>query len=338
MAFDYFYGRQAEQYQFYRIPKLLITDERFCYISADAKLLYGLMLDRAALSAQNGWFDEENRVYIVYTLEQIMADLHCANQKATKLLKELEDSKTGLIKRKKQGLGKPALIYVMNFASDLDHEGSHVQTHENHDSEEIVTQDSWNSHVQTHENHDSGLMTSMTQDSWKSHGNNTDKNNTDNNQTDPIYLSGTDLPSCAVPAGDQDAMDEMERRQTYKAYFEDKLDIESLSKYYKWQTGRIAEIVDLCTEVMCSHAKTIRIGGEDRPLAVVQSRFMKLDFDHAQYVMECLDKNTTDVRNIKAYMLTTLYNAPITIDSYYQARVNHDLYGGAPKQEGEWYQ
>ena len=109
MQFDYFYGQQAEQYSFYRIPKLLITSDLFWNISADAKLLYGILLDRMNLSAKNGWLDEKGRVYIIYTLEETMAALNCGNQKATKLFNELE-KKCGLIERKRQGLGKPMHI------------------------------------------------------------------------------------------------------------------------------------------------------------------------------------------------------------------------------------
>ena len=91
MEYDYFYGPEdAEQYQFYRIPKLLITGERFKDISVEAKLLYGLMLDRLSLSMKNGWFDEDNRVYIIYKIENVMEDMRCGNQKAVKLLAELE--------------------------------------------------------------------------------------------------------------------------------------------------------------------------------------------------------------------------------------------------------
>lgn len=333
MAFDYFYGRQAEQYQFYRIPKLLITDGRFSNISADAKLLYGLMLDRAALSAQNGWFDEENRVYIIYTVTQIMADLHCANQKAAKLLKELEGKNAGLIQRKRQGLGKPDLIYVMNFASDINDPEMPSDNPEKPDSDG-TSPDVWKSHFQTCENHTSGDVNITSAEMWKSHGNNTDIKQTDSNQTDPIHLSAEAVDNHPAPVEKDDGMDEMDRRQKYKKFFEKKLDVESLKTYYKWETGRIDEIVDLMVEVMCSHAKTIRIGGEDRPLAVVQSRFMKLDYNHALYLMECMDENVADVRNIKAYMLTALYNAPITIDSYYRAKVNHDMFGYDANQGG----
>ena len=112
--YDYFYGAEAEQFSFYRIPKVLFTEERFRSVSAEAKVLYGLLLDRMSLSCKNGWLDKEGRVYIIFTIEEVMTALGCADQKAGKLLHELE-SKCRLIERKRQGLGKPNLIYVKNF-------------------------------------------------------------------------------------------------------------------------------------------------------------------------------------------------------------------------------
>ena len=83
MAFDYFYGQEdAEQFLFYRIPKTLITGEEFREVSVEAELLYGLMLDRLSLLMKNGWFDDQNRAYTIYTVEDIMSDLQCGNQKA----------------------------------------------------------------------------------------------------------------------------------------------------------------------------------------------------------------------------------------------------------------
>lgn len=112
--YDYFYGAEAEQFSFYRIPKVLFTEERFRSVSAEAKVLYGLLLDRMSLSCKNGWLDKEGRVYIIFTIEEVMTALGCADQKAGKLLHELEN-KCRLIERKRQGLGKPNLIYVKNF-------------------------------------------------------------------------------------------------------------------------------------------------------------------------------------------------------------------------------
>lgn len=115
-TYDYFYGTQAEQFTFYRLPKVLITDPRFKKVSSDAKILYGVMLERMSLSMKNQWIDEYNRVYIIFTLEDIMETFACGERKAGYLLSEL-DTKTGigLVEKKRQGLGKPNLLYLKNF-------------------------------------------------------------------------------------------------------------------------------------------------------------------------------------------------------------------------------
>lgn len=118
LQLDYYYGIEAEQFSFYRVPRLLIKDERFKKLSSDAKLLYGLMLDRMSLSMKNEWFDEDNRAYIIYTIDSIMEDLGCGKEKAVKVLAELDSVKgIGLVEKVRRGLGKPDIIYVKNFAS-----------------------------------------------------------------------------------------------------------------------------------------------------------------------------------------------------------------------------
>ncbi len=115
--FDYYYGIEAEQFSFYRIPRLLIKDERFKGLSSDAKLLYGLMLDRMSLSKKNGWLDEENRVYIFYGVEEVAEDLCCSKATCSKILAELDNKNgIGLIERKRRGLGRLDMIYVKRFA------------------------------------------------------------------------------------------------------------------------------------------------------------------------------------------------------------------------------
>lgn len=167
MTLDYFYGAQADQFAFYRIPKALFTDERFKSISAEAKILYGILLDRMSLSRKNGWLDEQGRVFIIFTLEEVMEAIGCADQKATKLLNEL-DSKAGLIERKRQGLGKPNLIFVKNFVDNS--AGSIPPAPE--------------SRIKTRENHDSADVNFTTPESRKSRGSNTDSNYTDLSQTE----------------------------------------------------------------------------------------------------------------------------------------------------------
>lgn len=310
MGFDYFYGRGTEQYAFYQVPKILITDDQFADITTDAKLLYSLMLDRSALSAKNGWLDENGKVYIYYTLEQIMTDMHCANQKATKLLKELETK--GLIERKKRGQGKVTRIYVRDFATGLHGDGNgerQIETHENHDS-------------QTHENRESRDVKITSPDSWKSCTNNTHINNIDMRKTDPINLSA----ESANPGEKVVRMDDpMRIRKQYEDYLMEKLRIDVLIQNNPCDVGRINEIFNLMLDVLCSTAKTIRISGDDKPIDVVRAQFMKIDSGHMEYILDCFKHQITDIRNVKQYLLATIYNAPLTIDHYYTSKVNYDM-------------
>ena len=115
---DYFYGDESKEFSYFRIPRLLITHQRFKNISVEAKLLYGLLLDRMGLSEEHGWYDEDGRVFIYYTVEEIADDLCCGRDKAMKLLAELDKTKgAGLIERVRQGQGKPTKIYVKRFTT-----------------------------------------------------------------------------------------------------------------------------------------------------------------------------------------------------------------------------
>lgn len=117
MDYEYFYSPESEGFSFYRVPRLLVTGEEYRQVSVEAKLLYGMLLDRMGLSARNGWYDGENRVYIYYTIEEICRDFNCGHDKAGKLLAELDSRKgIGLIERVRQGQGRPARIYVKRFA------------------------------------------------------------------------------------------------------------------------------------------------------------------------------------------------------------------------------
>lgn len=117
MEFDYFYGQEAQLFSFYKVPKVLYTEECFADMTSNAKILYSILLDRMNLSAKNSWFDEEGRVFIIFTIHEIVKSINCSERKAVQLMNELEG--IGLIERKKQGLCKPNLIYVKNFISVL---------------------------------------------------------------------------------------------------------------------------------------------------------------------------------------------------------------------------
>lgn len=308
MGFDYFYGRGTEPFAFLQVPRVLIEDERFADITTDAKFLYSFMLNRSFLSARSGWLDDAGRVYIYYTLEQIMADMHCANQKGTKLLKELE--KAGLIERQKQGQGKATRIYVKDFSTGLHGDGNRKnQTHENHDS-------------QTHENRESRDVKITRPDSWKSCTNNTHINNTDMRKTDPINLSA-ELANPGEKVGRMD--DPMRIRKQYEDCLREKLSIDVLIQNNPCDVGRINEIFNLMLDVLCSTAKTIRVSGDDKPIDVVRAQFMKIDSGHMEYILDCFKHQITDIRNVKQYLLATIYNAPLTIEHYYTSKVNYDM-------------
>lgn len=295
-VFPFHYGNEAESYTFYRVPKVLFTEKLFCHLSTDAKLLYGLLLDRMQLSLKNGWLDAEGKVFIYFTVENIMGALDCGNKKAGGLLAELDDKRgIGLITRVRQGLGKPDRIYV----------------------HKCIVPEMSKGHVQTCQNDMSGNVKTAGQEMSKRHANNTDISNTDSKETDRI--------GSAVGIGyDGGAMEE---RDAYRNYFMEQCSFEALKLSCPFDSRVLDEILELLVDVCSSHQKTIRISGDDKPIQVVKSRFMKLDSEHIQYVLTCFKGNTTKVRNIKQYLLASLYNAPMTIDSYYTALVHHDMYG-----------
>ena len=296
--YDYFYGAEAEQFSFYRIPKVLFTEERFKSISAEAKVLYGLLLDRMSLSAKNGWLDEKGRVYIIFTIEDIMASMGCANQKAGKLLYELE-SNSHLIERRRQGLGKPNLIYVKNFVLPSE---SQFKKCENHDSGDVIITD---------------------QESLKSHTNNTENNNTDFSDTDSFLFTSFRKDHEREPK-----RSEADQRDKYRNLIMENISYETLLLDFPYDRDTLSEILELMVDVVCTTKSTVRISGDDKPAEVVKSQFLKLDSEHIRFVMDGLKENTTRIRNMRQYLLATLYNAPLTIGNYYRSLVKHDMSRG----------
>lgn len=317
--FDYYYGNEAEQFTFYRIPKVLFTDSTFKGISLEAKLLYGIMLDRMSLSVKNRWIDENNRVYIIFTIQEIMQLMGCADQKATKLLKELDTNKgIGLIERKRQGLGKPDIIYVKNFILN-----TQLQNRENHESRqvEITSQESLKSQDKNRDNHSSEIVNITNQEPRKSRTNNTDINNTEYSDTEIISH-----PICSKPVEEpsSDTIRWIDKCKSYKDLIKKNIDYDIIkAQYGAW----LDEIILIMTDVVCSRSPTIRINKQDYPTDVVKSRFLKITSQHIEYIHDSLKDNTSNVRNIRAFLITTIYNSLETIDNFYSAKVNHDLYG-----------
>ena len=332
IEFDYFYGEESQQFAFYRIPKILVKDERFKKLSSDAKLLYGLMLERMSLSMKNGWLDGQNRAYIIYTIEQIGEDLGIGRDKAIKILSDLDSRKgIGLVERIRRGQGKPDIIYVKNFvvleqteqklkgvAVEQTDQKSEKSTSESRQNPEVGNSDFKKSEKSTSRNREIRLL-----EVGNSDPNYTDKNYTDMSYPDSIHLSIRDSED-TMPKTDV-LMDEID---AYIQIIRENIDYDNRKNYVGYHDWDIyEELYQLICETVCVKRETVRIAGEDYPYQLVKSRFLKLNSMHLDYVIECMKHTTSKVGNIKAYMLTTLYNAPGTINHYYQQEVQHDLYG-----------
>ena len=282
---DYFYGQSSELFSVYRIPKLLFQDSRFQPLSTDAKTLYGILLDCMSLSARNGWLDKAGRVFIIYTVQEVQDSLGCADKKATKLLREPEEY--GLIERKRRGQGKPCLVYVKNFSAESSKEN-----------------------VKNRDNDDSCGSKIACQDPVKSRGIKKKENKTEMNNTNPIL---------------SDESEKMKNRELLEEYFSHSLEIDLLLRLYPDDEDTLYQIVNLLVDTCATNRKLLHIAGDDKPAEVVRSRFMKLNADHIRFVLKCLAENSSPIRNMKQYLLASLYNAPTTMQLSYQNQTNHDL-------------
>ena len=285
MMLDYFYGQSGELFSYFRIPKALFQDSRFRQLSTDARTLYGILLDRMSLSAKNGWLDEQGRVYIIYTVREVQESLCCAEHKAVKLFRELEQA--DLIERKRRGLGRPSLIFVKNFSTEVS-----------------------KMHPLNCANSNSGAVQNAVQEQPKPQCNKTDKNKTERNKPDPIHSGNI--------------------REQLEDYFYRALEVELLFRLHPDDEDTIYQIVDLLVDTCSTKRKMLRIAGDDKPAEVVRSRLKKLNADHIRFVLGCLSETTVPVRNMKQYLLASLYNAPTTMSLYYQNKTNHDFARGSP--------
>ena len=240
MTLDYFYGQAGELFSFFSIPKALFQEQRFQDLSTDAKTLYGILLDRMSLSVKNEWFDKKGRVFIIFTIEDVKRTFRCADNKATRLLRELEEF--GLIERKRRGQGKPCLVYVKNFSAESSKES-----------------------VKNRDNDDSCGSKIACQDPVKSRGIKKKENKTEMNNTNPIL---------------SDESEKMKNRELLEEYFSHSLEIDLLLRLYPDDEDTLYQIVNLLVDTCATNRKLLHIAGDDKPAEVVRSRFMKLNADH----------------------------------------------------------
>lgn len=337
MQFDYFYGNEAEQFTFYRIPKILITSPHFKKISDSAKLLYGLMLDRMSLSIRNGWLDDDNRAYIFFTTNDIMEQMCCGTEKATKMLAELDSEKgIGLIERVKQGQGKPAIIYLKKFyeledtarstklseIESQDFQESKVKTFENQKTRlsEIESQDFRGSKNKTFENRKSGLSEIESLEFRKSKCNYNNINNTDINYIYPINQDNYNIQN-----SDTQTEEEWIDRYT-KTVDEIKKQIDYDYLINHAECDIVDEVVNIMAEVMTVYRPKYKIEGDFIEYNAVVNKFRQITAQKLEICLLAYSRKIQRIKNPKAYWISTLYNIPLTSEIVLQNMINSDIY------------
>lgn len=349
--FDYYYGNQADQFSFIRIPRVMLTEAAFSSLSMQAKVLYGVLLDRMSLSRKNAWFDGENRVFIIYQIGEIQEDLGFTKKKTMDLLSELE--KFGLLEKKRRGHGLPNILYVKSFmtgntANGSSESSSRQSTKAKTDSrsEKAGTSGWFQPDSRSPENFSSRSADQGTLEVSKSapHGvrfSGPLKSYTEKNQTGMSHIESNHICRTAnnTDHGNADQDDEMrfdEMRTSsdkasiavdYRGLICENIEYDNLLLTFPNRGELLEGIVDLILETVLCSSEEILIASSYFPMEIVRNKFLKLNYGHIRYVVQCLQENTTKVWNIKKYLMAALFNAPSTIESYYTAEVNHDMYG-----------
>ena len=321
--FDYYYGIEAEQFTFVRVPKVLFTDkEHFGGLSNEAKLLYGLLLERMSLSRKNNWIDKHNRVYIIFHVEEIEESLDVGHEKALNLLKELDDqSGIGLVRKKRRGLGLPSILYVKNFIVKREQNADRVPTSRSLENgiQEVGKTDFKKSENQTSANPKNRLLEVRNSDS-----NNIDINNTDMSYTydQSINPPRTDFQNFSPGAdGLIDGID----RSTVEEEVNKQIDYDCLISHPDGSVVQMAEeIKDLMVDVLCGERSVVSEGKRVSEESA-KSAYRKITFDHVQYVMKSLVSYPDKISRIDRFLTVSLFNSVYTLTNSTFAGFEHDM-------------
>ena len=324
LMLDYYYGSESEQFSYFRIPRLLVTSQRFNGISVEAKLLFGLLLDRMGLSQKNGWYEDDGRVYIYYSIEEIAEDFNCKRDKAMKLLAELDsDNGIGLVVKKRQGQGKPSKLYIRRFARpDFLPEVLGVERSEEIDFKKSAKTDLKKS-AKTDFKKSVKIDPKRSAKTDPKKSAKTDPNYNNKNYPDSIYPesvnpsiqpSTENLARARAEAGDG-RTDGQTVRESIKKQIE--YDILPYRDLTPWQLRQADELLELMVEIALTQSPSIQIGQGSYPADYVKERFAKIRCEHIEQVLIGLSENEGRVVNVRAYMLASLFNATASLESAY---------------------
>lgn len=320
--FDFFYGNEAEQYQFYRVPQALFTNEKFSKISCESKLLYGFLLDRCGLSRKNKWSDDDGKLYVFFKQEEAVEKLNIGKNKAVKIFDELEQ--TGLIIRKKQGQGKPTKIYVCNFTKEIadmpedqtssENNKEGVQTPKNRESEISVSSENNQTEVKTPENGKSKLPKTGSQYIYS-------LNQTEMNHTNPsIYQGHATKQNSETDEWTDNTITECEE------FIKMTIDYEALLNEGV-SPNTLDMIVDIMLEAYNPLNDYIKIQGQSVKRTIALRQYEKLDKDHIRYILDSINEESRKrrIKNMRPYLKACLYNAPHSMDMYYENEFQFDF-------------
>ena len=333
--FDFFYGNETEQYHYYSVPKLLFTDDKFKELSCHAKLLYGFLLDRTALSVENKWFDKEGHTYVYYKQTDAQKNLNIGKNKATAIFTELEN--IGLIIRQKQGQGKPTKVFVMNFTKFIGKE----QNTKNEESKKATSQTPENRESENI-NRDSRLPKTGSLSSRKQgikSPKNREHNNPEINKPKRGYIYQSIYQENMVEGeSKRESKERMTDRNSDTELYQEKLAEAKLQisylplvsqeydeEYLRLITSLIAEIY---VNAITSPETTISINQVNTSIGRVAAQYQKLNSEHIVYVLDNLyaTVKTHKIVNLRKYLVSCLYNAPITMDCDTDLQVTHYFY------------
>ena len=320
--FDYYYGVEAEQFTFVRVPKVLFTDkEHFGGLSNEAKLLYGLLLERMSLSRKNNWIDKHNRVYIIFPVEEIEESFDVGHEKALNLLKELDDqSGIWLVKKKRRGLGLPSILYVKNFIVKGEQNTNLVPTSRSLENgiQEVGKTDFKKSENQTSANPKNRLL-----EVRKSDSNNIDINNTDMSYTydQSINQSRAGFQNFSPGDGLIDGID----RNAVEEDVKKQIDYDCLISHPDSSVIQMAEeIKDLMVDVLCGERSVVSEGKRVSE-ETARAAYRKITYEHIQYVMKSLVSYPDKISRIDRFLTASLFNSVYTLTNSTFAGFEHDM-------------
>ncbi|HGC9720862.1 TPA: replication initiator protein A [Streptococcus agalactiae] len=307
IKFSYYYGKEADQYSFFKIPKILYTDSIFKTLSSDAKVLYAILLDRMSLSMKNGWLDEENKVFIIFTIDEIEETMNIGRNKAINIMKEIQDF--GLIEKKRRGLGKPNIIYVKSFLVETIEENGKMEEEKNGDrSLNDKFQEVSKANLQKFEKQTSRNLKNKPQEVSKTNCNKTNINKTKKSDTDISKTTSIDKTGCKRKSKKGEG-GQVEKIIKQNILYFDFMDRDSPTK----------ENIDFIVEIMVDAVESkrdLKINQTWISYEKIKEKFLSIKKEHIEYILSVLRENTSKITHFRSYLLSIIYNAPINIIYY----------------------